>query len=74
MTKKRKLLIIPSVILMITFLLTKTFILVGLIDANDITRIIEMSCFLLFSPLFYFLMKTQTVELKGELLKQIKDN
>ena len=74
MTKKRKLLIIPSVILMITFLLTKTFILVGFIDANDITRIIEMSCFLLFSPLFYFLMKTQTVELKGELLKQIKDN
>jgi PAS domain S-box-containing protein len=59
---------------MITFLLTKTFILVGFIDANDITRIIEMSCFLLFSPLFYFLMKTQTVELKGELLKQIKDN
>jgi PAS domain S-box-containing protein len=59
---------------MITFLLTKTFILVGLIDANDITRIIEMSCFLLFSPLFYFLMKSQTVELKGELLKQIKDS
>jgi len=74
MTKKRKLLIIPSVILMVTFLLTKIFILVGLIHANDITRIIEMSCFLLFSPLFYFLMKTQTVELKGELLKQIKDS
>jgi len=74
MTKKRKLLIIPSVILMVTFLLTKTFILAGLIDASDITRIIEMSCFLLFSPLFYFLMKSQTVELKGELLKQIKDS
>ena len=74
MIKKRKLLIIPSVILMVTFLLTKIFVLSGLIEATDITRIIEISCFLLFSPLFYFLMKSQTVELKGELLKQIKDS
>jgi PAS domain S-box-containing protein len=74
MTKNRKLLIIPSVILMVTFLLTKIFVLSGLIEATDITRIIEISCFLLFSPLFYFLIKSETVELKGELLKQIKDS
>ena len=74
MIKKRKLLIIPSVILMVTFLLTKIFVLSGLIGATDITRIIEISCFLLFSPLFYFLMKSQTVELKDGLLKQIKDS
>ena len=59
---------------MVTFLLTKSFILAGFIEATDITRIIEMSCFLLFSPLFYFLMKSQTVELKGGLLKKIKDS
>ena len=59
---------------MVIFLLTKIFVLSGLIEATDITRIIEISCFLLFSPLFYFLMKSQTVELKGELLKQIKDS
>jgi PAS domain S-box-containing protein len=74
MIKKRKLLIIPSVILMITFLLTKIFVLSGLIGSTDITKIIEISCFLLFSPLFYFLMKSQTVELKDGLLKQIKDS
>ena len=59
---------------MVTFLLTKIFILAGLIDATDITRIIEISCFLLFSPLFYFLMKFQNTELKSGLLKQIKDS
>jgi PAS domain S-box-containing protein len=74
MIKKRKLLIIPSVILMVTFLLTKIFVLSGLIESTDITKIIEISCFLLFSPLFYFLMKSQTVELKDGLLKQIKDS
>jgi PAS domain S-box-containing protein len=74
MIKKRKLLIIPSVILMVTFLLTKIFVLSGIIGSTDITKIIEISCFLLFSPLFYFLMKSQTVELKDGLLKQIKDS
>jgi PAS domain S-box-containing protein len=74
MIKKRKLLTIPSVILMVTFLLTKIFVLSGLIGSTDITKIIEISCFLLFSPLFYFLMKSQTVELKDGLLKQIKDS
>jgi PAS domain S-box-containing protein len=74
MNQKRKLLLIPSLVLMVTFLLTKIFILAGLIDATDITRIIEISCFLLFSPLFYFLMKFQNTELKSGLLKQIKDS
>ena len=56
------------------FLLTKLVILFGLIDANNITRVIEMACFVIFSPIFYFLMKTQTIQLKGSLLKQIKDS
>jgi PAS domain S-box-containing protein len=59
---------------MVTFLLTKISILIGVVNPNFVTRVIEMSCFLIFSPLFYFLMKLQTVELKGNLIKQIKDS
>jgi PAS domain S-box-containing protein len=59
---------------MIIFLLTKTLILLNLVIPSDITRIIEMFCFLTFSPVFYFLMKSQTVDLKGNLIKQIKDS
>jgi PAS domain S-box-containing protein len=59
---------------MIIFLLTKTLILLNLVIPSDITRIIEMFCFLSFSPVFYFLMKSQTVDLKGNLIKQIKDS
>lgn len=59
---------------MVTFLLTKISILIGIVNPNLVTRVIEMSCFLIFSPVFYFLMKSQTVELKGNLIKQIKDS
>jgi len=59
---------------MFIFLLTKTLILLNLVSPSNITRIIEMFCFLIFSPLFYFLMKSQTIELKGNLIKQIKDS
>jgi PAS domain S-box-containing protein len=59
---------------MVTFLLTKISILIGVVNPNHVTRIIEMSCFLIFSPVFYFLMRLQTVELKGNLIKQIKDS
>lgn len=59
---------------MIIFLLTKTLILLDFVNASDITRVIEMSCFLIFSPLFYFLMKERSIEVKGSLLKQIKDS
>jgi PAS domain S-box-containing protein len=59
---------------MIVFLLTKISVLTEIIDPSTITRVIEMSCFLIFSPIFYFLMKSQTVELKGNLIKQIKDS
>jgi PAS domain S-box-containing protein len=59
---------------MVVFLLTKISVLTEIIDPNTITRVIEMSCFLIFSPIFYFLMKSQTVELKGNLIKQIKDS
>jgi PAS domain S-box-containing protein len=59
---------------MVTFLLTKISILIGIVNPNFVTRVIEMSCFLIFSPVFYFLMKSQTVDLKGNLIKQIKDS
>jgi len=59
---------------MVTFLLTKISILIGVVNPNLVTRVIEMSCFLIFSPVFYFLMKSQTLELKGNLIKQIKDS
>ena len=74
MTKNRKLLLYSSLFLMVTFLLTKISILIGIVNPNLVTRVIEMSCFLIFSPVFYFLMKSQTVELKGNLIKQIKDS
>jgi PAS domain S-box-containing protein len=59
---------------MVIFLLLKLSILFNFIGANQFTRVIEFSCFAVFSPLFYFLMKLQTVELKGNLIKQIKDS
>jgi PAS domain S-box-containing protein len=59
---------------MVVFLLTKITILTGIINPNTATRVIEMACFLIFSPIFYFLIKLQTVELKGNLIKQIKDS
>lgn len=74
MTNNRKLLLYSSLFLMVTFLLTKISILIGIVNPNFVTRVIEMSCFLIFSPLFYFLMKSQTVELKSNLIKQIKDS
>lgn len=74
MAKSRKILLYSSISLMIIFLLTKTLILLDFVNASDITRVIEMSCFLIFSPLFYFLMKERSIEVKGSLLKQIKDS
>jgi len=74
MTINRKVLLYSSLFLMIVFLLTKISVLTEIIDPSTITRVIEMSCFLIFSPIFYFLMKSQTVELKGNLIKQIKDS
>ncbi len=74
MTNNRKLLLYSSLFLMVTFLLTKISILIGVVNPNFVTRVIEMSCFLIFSPVFYFLMKSQTIELKGNLIKQIKDS
>lgn len=74
MTINRKLLLYSSLFLMVVFLLTKISVLSEIIDHSIITRVIELSCFLIFSPIFYFLMKYQTTELKGNLIKQIKDS
>jgi PAS domain S-box-containing protein len=59
---------------MVVFLSTKLLILSNLIHATHVTRTIELGCFLIFTPVFYFLMKSQAVDLKGNLLKQIKDS
>lgn len=74
MTKNRKLLLYSSVLLMVVFLLTKLLILLNLVEATNLTRTIEMSCFLIFSPIFYFLMKKQTGQVKDDLLKKITDS
>jgi PAS domain S-box-containing protein len=74
MTNSRKKLLYTSISLMVIFLLIKMLILLKIISHSDITRLIEMFCFLTFSPLFYFLMKKQNVDLKSGLLKQIKDS
>lgn len=74
MTKNRKLLLYSSIFLMVVFLLTKLLILLNLVEATHFTRTIEMSCFLIFSPIFYFLMKKQTGQVKDDLLKKITDS
>jgi len=73
MSKSRKYLLFSSITLMVIFLLLKLSILFNFIGASHFTRVIEFSCFAIFSPLFYFLMKSKTIELKGDLLKKIKD-
>jgi PAS domain S-box-containing protein len=59
---------------MVIFLLLKLSILFNFIDASQLTRVIEIGCFVIFSPLFYLLMKSQSLELKSGLLKKIKDS
>ena len=59
---------------MVIFLLTKSLSLFGVMNPSDVTRVVELLCFLLFAPLFYFLMRSQSSELKNDLLKKIKDS
>jgi PAS domain S-box-containing protein len=59
---------------MVIFLLLKLSILFNFIETNQITRIIEFSCFVIFSPLFYLLMKEKNGELTNNFLKRIKDS
>ena len=74
MSKSRKYLLLSSVSLMVIFLLLKLSILFNFIGANQFTRVIEFSCFAVFSPLFYFLMKEKNVEVTSDFLKKIKDS
>lgn len=59
---------------MLIFLLIKFLILFSFIDASQITRLIEIGCFVIFSPLFYFLMKEKNVAVTEDFLKKIKDS
>jgi PAS domain S-box-containing protein len=43
-------------------------------EPTQLTRIVEYLCIVLFIPIFYFLMKSQTAELKSDLLKTIKES
>ena len=74
MTKNRKLLLYSSVFLMVLFLLIKLLVLLNLVKATHFTRTIEMFCFLIFSPIFYFLVKKETGQVKDDLLKKISDS
>ena len=59
---------------MVFFLFTKLIVLFGITESSDITRITEISCFLLFSPLFYFILKFKNNEITNDFLKKIKDS
>jgi PAS domain S-box-containing protein len=43
-------------------------------EPTQLTRIVEYLCIVLFIPIFYFLMKSQTAKLKSDLLKTIKES
>jgi PAS domain S-box-containing protein len=58
---------------MVIFLTLKLSVLFNFIDASQFTRLIEIGCFVIFSPLFYFLMKEKNGELTNDFLKRIKD-
>jgi PAS domain S-box-containing protein len=74
MNKKTKFYLLFSIVIMLVFFILKTTILLGVIEPTHLTRIIEYVCIVVFMPIFYFLMKSQTTELKNRLLKQLKDN
>jgi methyl-accepting chemotaxis protein len=74
MNKSRKYLLLSSITLMVIFLLLKLLILFNFIDASQLTRVIEIGCFVIFSPLFYLLMKEKNGELTNDFLKRIKDS
>ena len=74
MNKKIKIYLLSSIFIMSVFFILKTMIIIGYTKPTEFTRIIEYICVVLFIPLFYFLTKSQTDELKNNLLKTIKDS
>ena len=73
MNKKTKIYLLFSIVIMAIFFCVKTMVLIGFSESTYTTRIIEYSCFISFIPIFYFLMKSQTLSVRGDLLKKIKD-
>lgn len=74
MNKKSKYYLLFSIVIISFFFTLKTSILIGMVEPTQSTRIIEYICIVLFIPIFYLLMKSQTSELKSDLLKTIKDS
>ena len=74
MGKKENILLLLSVLLMMVFLITKVIVLTGITESSHITRIIEITCFILFSPIFYLLMKHKASEDNDNLMKKISDS
>jgi PAS domain S-box-containing protein len=74
MNKESKHYLLFSIIIMSVFFILKTAILIGMFEPTQLTRIVEYLCIVLFIPIFYFLMKSQTAELKSDSLKTIKES
>jgi PAS domain S-box-containing protein len=62
-----------TILTLLVFAITKGLVLFTVVESSNITRAIEITCFLVFLPLFYFLMKSHADDITRTLLKKIKD-
>ena len=58
MSKKSKVYLFLSTLIMSVFFIVKTFVLLGIWDSTKLTRGVEYACFLIFIPLFWLINKT----------------
>ena len=61
-----------TIVTLVVFAITKGLVFFSVLDSSYITRGIEIACFLVFLPLFYFLMKSHAADITSTLLKKIK--
>jgi PAS domain S-box-containing protein len=73
MSSLHKILLSISTVTLVVFAITKSLVLFSILHSSYITRGIEIACFLIFLPLFYFLMKSRNTNITSTLLKKIKD-
>ena len=69
MTKKTKIYLLLSVIIMFVFFFVKTSVLLETMESTRVTRGVEYICFLLFIPLFILIVRGIT----GEQSKKLDD-
>jgi PAS domain S-box-containing protein len=69
MNKKSKVYLFLSSLIMSVFFIVKTAVLVEIIESTRLTRGVEYSCFLLFIPLFYLIIR----ELIGSQIKKLDE-